>query len=309
MADIVESLFGPSMFDIQQQQNQQLNKSALQYAQMDPLQRAAGTMFQAGGMLAGPAAGAMGMQNPQIMQAQIKDAMMAKGGDLSTAEGLKAKAAQFAAMGDQKTAMQLILMARKMEAEETDLALKKAHADYYAKGGISKTTNPLAQLPAKQAIARNDAMKSGMAAGLKGQQLMDFVEAQVQAMTDQWYEASGVERPELPKEPTTPLTSATAVSNTLKVTEEQKRAMIADALSRGDEEAAAKLLAFPVTPGIALPKSKAEVAGEVKLAETLASNNPAALSTGAQAREHGGESAKEDIKQCCNEFSDEYPQD
>jgi hypothetical protein len=126
MADIVESLFGLNPYQIQQQQNQQLNVAADRYAQQDPLQRAAGSMYRAGGMFAGPMAESMGMVNPDIQQAQLKSAVMGQGGDLTTSAGLKAKAAQFAAMGDQETALKLLIAARKQEQEESKIALDVA---------------------------------------------------------------------------------------------------------------------------------------------------------------------------------------
>lgn len=71
MADnIVESLFGAAPWQIQQQQNADLNNAALQYAKLDPFQRANMSMFNAGGSLAGLVAPALGMVNPQMQEAQ-----------------------------------------------------------------------------------------------------------------------------------------------------------------------------------------------------------------------------------------------
>jgi hypothetical protein len=126
MADIVESLFGPTPYQIQQQQNANLGVAADKYASQDPFQRAAGQMFRGGGMLGGAAAEGMGYMNPAAEQAKLRESVMSTGGDMSTSAGLKAKAAQFAQAGDQQTAMKLIMLARQQEAEESKQKLEAA---------------------------------------------------------------------------------------------------------------------------------------------------------------------------------------
>ena len=125
MADnIVDSLFGPQPWQIQQQQNAGLDQAANTYAQQEPLQRAAGTLFRAGGMLGGAGMEAAGYANPATVQAQQRQAVMQTGGDMSTAAGLKAKAAEFAAAGDQQTAMKLVLLAKQQEAKDQQMMLE-----------------------------------------------------------------------------------------------------------------------------------------------------------------------------------------
>lgn len=120
MADIVDSLFGPTPWQIQQAQNAGLAQAADKYASQDPFQRAAGGMYRAGGMLAQPIAESVGMVNPAIEQSKLRQQVMNQGGDLSTSAGLKAKAAQFAAAGDQQTAMKLVMAAKAQEAKEQE---------------------------------------------------------------------------------------------------------------------------------------------------------------------------------------------
>lgn len=287
MADnIVESLFGPTPYQIQQLQNQNLGVAADKFASQDPFQRAAGQLYRGGGMLGGTAAEGMGYVNPMAQQAKLRESVMATGGDLSTSAGLKAKAEQFAAAGDQATAIKIIMLARKQEAEEMDMKLKQAHAKYYEQQGGKTTATAQSQLAAKQAIARNDAMKWALNAGYKGQDLLDFVEAQVQKVTDTWNATTGTTQSEPGQINISPMT---AVSNNLEITQEDKDAMIQDAVSRGDVEAVARIQILPVVKTTPLPKSKAEVAGEVKLAETKAVNDPAALKGGAVAKAEGQE--------------------
>jgi hypothetical protein len=124
MADnIVESLFGPQPWQIQQQQYANLGVAADKYASQDPFQRAAGQMFRGGGMLGGVAAEGMGYVNPAAEQAKLRESVMSTGGDLTTSAGLKAKAAQFAQAGDQQTAMKLIMLAKQQEAKEQEMLM------------------------------------------------------------------------------------------------------------------------------------------------------------------------------------------
>ena len=141
MDNIVESLFGLTPFQVQQQQNAGLNQAADRYASQDPFQRATGGMFRAGGMLGGAGAQAMGMVNPQMEQAKLTEAMMASGGDLSTSQGLMAKSQQFAAAGDLRTALKLALAgkAKQVEEEKAKLAIRQENRkDYAAKPDLEK---------------------------------------------------------------------------------------------------------------------------------------------------------------------------
>jgi|688.fasta_scaffold20732_6 hypothetical protein len=127
--NIVDSLFGLQPWQIQQQQNAALGQSADKYAAQDPFQRATGSMYRAGGMMAGPVAESMGYVNPAIEQAKMREQVMGMGGDLSTSAGLKAKASQFAQAGDQRTAMMLVLKARQMEADEKKALIEQRKQD------------------------------------------------------------------------------------------------------------------------------------------------------------------------------------
>ena len=133
MDNIVESLFGLTPFQVQQQQNAGLNQAADHYANQDPFQRATGGMFRAGGMLGGAGAQAMGMVNPAVEQAKLTEAMMAQGGDLSTSQGLMAKSQQFAAAGDQRTALKLALAGKAKEKEEQAMLIAQQKEDLAAR--------------------------------------------------------------------------------------------------------------------------------------------------------------------------------
>lgn len=121
--NIVDSLFGPSPWQVQQARAAEQQKYAAQLANMDGYQQAKFGIAQGAGQLAQAGAGMMGYVDPAVEQSQRREAVMSSGGDLSTSAGLKAKAAQFAAAGDQQTAMKLVLAARNMEAQEAKIRL------------------------------------------------------------------------------------------------------------------------------------------------------------------------------------------
>ena len=168
MDNIVESLFGLTPFQVQQQQNAGLNQAADHYANQDPFQRATGGMFRAGGMLGGAGAQAMGMVNPAVEQAKLTEAMMASGGDLSTSQGLMAKSQQFAAAGDQRTALKLALAGKAKEKEEQAMliarqkeALAERKQDYIEKEAMDFKKEQLKQ---QYDLAKERAADSRLAA-------------------------------------------------------------------------------------------------------------------------------------------------
>ena len=284
MASIIDSLFGPTPYDVSQARNTQDMSYAEKVARMGGFEQAKFGIGQGAAGLTRAGAGMMGMVDPLQQEAAMREGVMGMGGDLTTSAGLKAKALQFAQAGDQRTAMKLAIAAKEMEDKESERRLRDAHAKYYENAGSRTSASANNQLATKQAIARNDAMKWALNAGYKGQDLMDFVEAQVQKVTDTWTATTGVQQPTVGA---TALSPSTEMRTGMEITQEQKDAMIQDASSRGDVEAVAKIQGLPVAKAVALPKSKAEVAGEVELAKTVAANNPEALAKGAAAKEGG----------------------
>jgi hypothetical protein len=71
-----------------QQQQQQINAEALQYAQLDPFQRATAGFYKAGAQIPGAVAGLMGVQDPQLAAATTAQKLAGQF-DTSTAEGLQ----------------------------------------------------------------------------------------------------------------------------------------------------------------------------------------------------------------------------
>ena len=121
---MADGLFGPSPWEIQQTQQQAMVQNAAAYAQQSPLERAAAGMYQAGGMLGGMGAEALGGKNVAVEQAKRQEQIMGSGDeDLGTSAGMAAKADQFRKAGDLRTATALTLKANEMKRQEAAAAL------------------------------------------------------------------------------------------------------------------------------------------------------------------------------------------
>lgn len=127
---MAEGLFGPSPWEIQQAQQQAMGQNAAAYTQQSPLERAAAGMYQAGGMLGGMAAGALGGKNVAVENAKRTEQIMGSGDeDLGTSAGMAAKAEQFRKVGDLRTAAALTLKANEMRKQETAATLAQQKQD------------------------------------------------------------------------------------------------------------------------------------------------------------------------------------
>ena len=118
MANIIDSLFGPTPYDVGQQRNQQDMSYAEKVARMGGFEQAKFGIGQGAAGMTRAGAGMMGMVDPLQQEASMREQVMGMGGDLTTSAGLKAKAAQFAQAGDQRTAMKLAIAAKAAEARE-----------------------------------------------------------------------------------------------------------------------------------------------------------------------------------------------
>ena len=125
-----QGLFGPSPAEIQQMQTQAMMQRAQQFAEMNPQQRATAGMYKAGGMLAGPVGGMLGMTNPAVEQAKRTEQIMGSGGDLTTSEGMLKKADEFRQAGDIRTATALLMKGKEMQRQEQAAALAARKQDF-----------------------------------------------------------------------------------------------------------------------------------------------------------------------------------
>ncbi len=76
MAQITESLFGLTPEAVRAQQAAQLDKQALAFAQLSPMQAAQAGLFRAGNQLGGGIASLMGYQDPEVLRAQQRQGML-----------------------------------------------------------------------------------------------------------------------------------------------------------------------------------------------------------------------------------------
>lgn len=128
---MADGLFGPSPWEIQQAQQQGLRQQAAAYAKQSPMERAAAGMYQAGGMLGGMGAEALGMKNVAVENARRTEQIMGEGDtDLGTSAGMAAKAEQFRKAGDLRTATALTMKANEMKRQEAAAALAARKQDF-----------------------------------------------------------------------------------------------------------------------------------------------------------------------------------
>jgi hypothetical protein len=125
---IVSGLFGADPAVLQAQQQQTDMQNALQFAQLNPLQRATMATYQGAAGLGRAAGGLLGIQDPMIQQAtELKQ--IASQFDISTPEGLTQLAQAIQGKYPQQ-AQQAIAAAQKMKLDEAtkDLIVDSAMA-------------------------------------------------------------------------------------------------------------------------------------------------------------------------------------
>lgn len=119
------SLFGPSPLELQQQQQAGLQARATQYAQLNPLERAAQGLYQAGSNIGGGIAGLMGIQDPAMAQASKITAIL-QGSDQTTAEGFMDLYKKFTEAGLPQQAQMAAAKAQELKKSEADIGQVQA---------------------------------------------------------------------------------------------------------------------------------------------------------------------------------------
>jgi hypothetical protein len=76
MAEVVNSLFGITPESLQAQRDAALQQQALQYAQLDPFQRATAAIYSGANRLGGAVGGMLGAQDPEMMRLQQRQNML-----------------------------------------------------------------------------------------------------------------------------------------------------------------------------------------------------------------------------------------
>jgi hypothetical protein len=88
MAEVVNSLFGITPESLMAQRDEALQTQAMQYAKMDPFQRATAGIYRGANQLGGAVGGMLGGQDPELMRLQQRQGTL-QGIDLTSPESLK----------------------------------------------------------------------------------------------------------------------------------------------------------------------------------------------------------------------------
>ena len=122
-----QSLFGTTPEALQASRANALQAQALQYAKLDPFQRATASIYQGAGQLGGAIGGMLGGQDPEMQKASTLR-QLASQFDTTTAEGLTGFARAAAQAGLPQQAMQAAQQARGLQLEQAKLASEQALA-------------------------------------------------------------------------------------------------------------------------------------------------------------------------------------
>ena len=129
---IIQGLFGLTPYQIQQQQyarNEAQANSAAAAAGQTPGQIMARSYSRMGSSIADMGTGMLGMQTPEMADAQRTQQIFSQSGGLETPEQIRAAADRFRASGDMQRAFALIQLANQREGEMQKIASEQARAE------------------------------------------------------------------------------------------------------------------------------------------------------------------------------------
>lgn len=143
MAEVVNSLFGITPESLQAQRDAALQTQALQYAQLDPFQRATASIYAGANKLGGAIGGMLGAQDPELARVQQRQEMLGSL-DLTNPESLK-KGIQTAM---QNKDYQLVneLTGRYQQRVAADLAARKTESEITKNLREKEGADPVQQL-------------------------------------------------------------------------------------------------------------------------------------------------------------------
>lgn len=125
--NLIGNMFGVDPNQLAQQRYDAQRQAALQYAQLDPFERANMGMYQAGGNLVSAGAGMMGVKAPGEAQAEKRQSILNRI-DMTNPEHLMKGAELANQEGDTQLAYFLVNNARQMKSEASKQALEAARA-------------------------------------------------------------------------------------------------------------------------------------------------------------------------------------
>lgn len=166
MAEVVNSLFGITPESLQAQRDAALQTQALQYAQLDPFQRATASIYAGANKLGGAIGGMLGAQDPELARVQQRQEMLGSL-DLTSPESLK----QGIQTAMQNRDYQLVneLTGRYQQRVAADLAARKTESEITKNLREKEGADPVQQLirTGKYTVASvADYQKSGQIADL-----------------------------------------------------------------------------------------------------------------------------------------------
>jgi hypothetical protein len=127
MAEIVQSLFGVSPESYQQAQQQRADAQALQYAKLDPFQRANYAIGRGANMLGGAIGGALGGQDPELQRVTARQ-QIARQIDLTNPESIQQGMAMLQQAGDTVGLQQLAQIYRQQQESGALIGQRNAAA-------------------------------------------------------------------------------------------------------------------------------------------------------------------------------------
>ena len=114
MAEVINSLFGITPESLTAQRDQALQQEAMQYAKMDPFQRATAGIYSGANRLGGAIGGMLGAQDPEMQKAAALQNIM-KQANTTTPEGLATLAQTLGSQGFGQQAMEVMDQARQAQ--------------------------------------------------------------------------------------------------------------------------------------------------------------------------------------------------
>jgi len=133
MAEVVNSLFGITPESLQAQRDQALQQEAMQYAKMDPFQRATAGIYSGANKLGGAIGGMLGAQDPEMMRLTQRQSLLQQG-QPTTAQGWSDIGSKLMQSGDIQGAQEAYaksqsLKAADLEARKTESIIAKNLAE------------------------------------------------------------------------------------------------------------------------------------------------------------------------------------
>jgi len=143
MAEVVNSLFGITPESLQADRDAALQAQALQYAKLDPFQRATAAIYSGANRLGGAVGGMLGAQDPEMMRLQQRQNML-QSLDLTSADSLK----QGIQTAMQNKDYQLVseLTNRYQQNLASDLAKRKTESEITKNNREKAGADPIQQL-------------------------------------------------------------------------------------------------------------------------------------------------------------------